>query len=102
MSSTSHVRARAVQNRAENHSASALNADKSGMFAQRALILLVSMTVASLIGAGSLAPVHAYAAATGEWPLAGRDAANTRYSELGQITPANVKNLKLAFTFSTG
>jgi PQQ-dependent dehydrogenase (methanol/ethanol family) len=38
----------------------------------------------------------------GEWPLAGKDYANTRYSDLGQITAANVKNLQLAFNFSTG
>jgi PQQ-dependent dehydrogenase (methanol/ethanol family) len=37
-----------------------------------------------------------------EWPMAGKDHANTRYSELAQITPANAKNLKVAFTFSTG
>ncbi|MDB5902634.1 MAG: PQQ-dependent dehydrogenase, methanol/ethanol family, partial [Betaproteobacteria bacterium] len=41
-------------------------------------------------------------AAGAEWPMAGKDYANTRYSELGQITAANVKTLKLAFTFSTG
>jgi PQQ-dependent dehydrogenase (methanol/ethanol family) len=38
----------------------------------------------------------------GEWHMAARDYANTRYSGLDQITPANVKTLKLAFTFSTG
>jgi PQQ-dependent dehydrogenase (methanol/ethanol family) len=41
-------------------------------------------------------------AAGAEWPMAGKDYANTRYSELVQITAANVKTLKLAFTFSTG
>jgi lanthanide-dependent methanol dehydrogenase len=39
---------------------------------------------------------------SGEWPMAARDYANTRFSELDEITPANVGNLKLAFTFSTG
>jgi PQQ-dependent dehydrogenase (methanol/ethanol family) len=38
----------------------------------------------------------------GEWPMAARDYASTRYSALNQITPANVRNLKVAFTFSTG
>ena len=37
-----------------------------------------------------------------EWPMASKDYANTRFSELAAITQANVKNLKLAFTFSTG
>jgi PQQ-dependent dehydrogenase (methanol/ethanol family) len=34
--------------------------------------------------------------------MAARDYASTRYAELAQITPSNVKDLKLAFTFSTG
>jgi PQQ-dependent dehydrogenase (methanol/ethanol family) len=34
--------------------------------------------------------------------MAGKDYANTRFSELGEITTSNVKNLRLAFTFSTG
>ncbi len=38
----------------------------------------------------------------GTWPLPGRDAQGTRYSPLAQITPDNVKNLKVAWTFSTG
>ena len=38
----------------------------------------------------------------GEWTLPGRDCANTRYSPLAQITPQNVRNLRVAWTFSTG
>src|SRR5436305_1745047 len=38
----------------------------------------------------------------GEWRLAGRDPANTRYSGLDQVNAGNVKDLKLAFSFSTG
>jgi PQQ-dependent dehydrogenase (methanol/ethanol family) len=34
--------------------------------------------------------------------MAGKDYANTRYSELAEITAANARSLKLAFTFSTG
>jgi PQQ-dependent dehydrogenase (methanol/ethanol family) len=34
--------------------------------------------------------------------MAAKDYANTRYSELGEITADNVKNLKVAWTFSTG
>jgi PQQ-dependent dehydrogenase (methanol/ethanol family) len=40
--------------------------------------------------------------ADGEWPMAARDHANTRYSPLGEITPANVAGLKLVFSFSMG
>jgi len=38
----------------------------------------------------------------GEWLLPGRDYANSRYSNLAQITPANAKELHVAWTFSTG
>jgi PQQ-dependent dehydrogenase (methanol/ethanol family) len=38
----------------------------------------------------------------GEWPMAARDYASTRFSALDQVTPANVRNLKVAFTFDTG
>jgi PQQ-dependent dehydrogenase (methanol/ethanol family) len=37
-----------------------------------------------------------------EWPMPGADYANSRYSELAQITPANARNLRAAWTFSTG
>lgn len=38
----------------------------------------------------------------GEWPSQGRDFANTRYSPLTQITPQNVAQLRVAWTFSDG
>ena len=38
----------------------------------------------------------------GEWSLPGRDYANSRFSNLSQITPANAANLHVAWTFSTG
>src|SRR5262245_36446808 len=37
-----------------------------------------------------------------QWALPGKDYSLTRYSELNQITSANVKNLTVAWTFSTG
>jgi PQQ-dependent dehydrogenase (methanol/ethanol family) len=37
-----------------------------------------------------------------DWPMAAKDYANTRYSELDQITTENVKDLKLAWKFDTG
>ena len=37
-----------------------------------------------------------------DWPMAAKDYANTRYSELDQINTENVKDLKLAWTFDTG
>jgi len=38
----------------------------------------------------------------GQWIRPAKDYASTRYSSLDQINAGNVKNLKLAFTFSTG
>ena len=38
----------------------------------------------------------------GEWPSQARDYANTRYSQLTQITPANVARLRTAWSFSDG
>ncbi|HEU5232834.1 MAG TPA: methanol/ethanol family PQQ-dependent dehydrogenase [Terriglobales bacterium] len=38
----------------------------------------------------------------GQWTRPAKDFASTRYSALDQINTSNVKNLKVAFTFSTG
>ena len=38
----------------------------------------------------------------GEWRMPAKDYASTRYSELAQISAANVKDLRTAFTFTTG
>jgi PQQ-dependent dehydrogenase (methanol/ethanol family) len=38
----------------------------------------------------------------GEWPMPARDYASTRFSPLDEIKASNVKDLKLAFSFSTG
>jgi PQQ-dependent dehydrogenase (methanol/ethanol family) len=38
----------------------------------------------------------------GQWRMPAKDYASTRYSALGEITTANVRTLKLAWTFSTG
>jgi len=47
-------------------------------------------------------PVAAQTRPAGEWPMAGKDYANTRLSELDEITIANASKLKIAFTFATG
>jgi PQQ-dependent dehydrogenase (methanol/ethanol family) len=64
----------------------------------------VRMAVAGVIAAVLpwLSPLPAHAAGEGEWPMAGADYANTRFSPLDQITRDNAKGLKLAFSFSTG
>src|SRR4051794_19809959 len=38
----------------------------------------------------------------GDWPLAGKDPALTRFADLEDLTPANASQLKLAFRFKTG
>lgn len=38
----------------------------------------------------------------GQWLMAAKDYANTRYSGLDQINTSNVANLRVAWTFSTG
>src|SRR5205814_966956 len=40
--------------------------------------------------------------AEGEWTMPARDYASSRYSTLAQITSTSAKNLKAAWTFSTG
>src|SRR4051794_3362073 len=40
--------------------------------------------------------------ADGDWPWSGRDAGASRYSPLAQITPGNVAQLQLAWSFDTG
>ncbi|MGZ5203201.1 MAG: outer membrane protein assembly factor BamB family protein, partial [Telluria sp.] len=60
----------------------------------------------ALAGLGLAGAVLAGAAAgpadDGQWPMAAKDYASTRFSALDQITPGNVKQLKVAFTFSVG
>ena len=59
------------------------------------------VAVLAIAGITFLAPA-ALAAADGEWPMAARDYAGTRYSPLAQVTPRNAGQLKLAFSFDTG
>src|SRR3954470_10685365 len=67
------------------------------------------ITVVSRIGlwAVMLLAGSAYGADTntnedGQWRMAAKDYANTRFSALNQINSGNVTNLKVAWTFSTG
>src|SRR3954465_6932591 len=48
------------------------------------------------------APAAASPAEDGNWTMPARDYASTRYSGLDQINAGNVKDLKVAYTFSTG
>jgi PQQ-dependent dehydrogenase (methanol/ethanol family) len=50
----------------------------------------------------SIAADASTSADDGQWTMAARDYASTRYSGLGQITAGNVHGLRVAWTFSTG
>jgi lanthanide-dependent methanol dehydrogenase len=71
---------------------------------------LVPRSGARLAWLGVLAALVAFPSASqtsapaedGEWRMPAKDYASTRYSGLDQIKAANAKDLKLAFTFSTG
>jgi PQQ-dependent dehydrogenase (methanol/ethanol family) len=67
-------------------------------------LCLYAMLAAVGMGAvqGRAAQAAQQLANDGEWPMAARDYANTRFSPLDQITPSNVGKLKVAFTFDTG
>ena len=61
----------------------------------------VPLKLQALLLAMALSP--AWAADTGgDWPMAARDYAATRFSPLDEIKPSNAARLELAFSFSTG
>src|SRR3954470_14123896 len=64
----------------------------SGMAILVVLLLVTSMAFSQIQNAPD----------NGEWVMAAKNYASTRYSTLTQITSDNVTQLKLAWTFSTG
>ena len=62
----------------------------------------LAVTAALFCFAGILSPQIQNEADDGQWTMAAKNPASTRYSALSQINTQNVKNLKLAWTFSTG
>jgi PQQ-dependent dehydrogenase (methanol/ethanol family) len=65
-------------------------------------IFLMSFAWAIFFAPLSAGPLPSFVSAETDWPLAARDAANTRYSPLNEINAANVSRLTPAFTLSTG
>ncbi len=59
-------------------------------------------TINGTFTAQAAAPAPASGADAANWPAYGRTEQGTRYSPLAQITPDNVKNLQVAWTFRTG
>src|SRR4051812_68594 len=74
------------------------------------VLLLISLSCSRRlekpVGPASSAPatgaVQSAEAEDGQWVRPAKNYASTRYSTLDQITTANVKDLRLAWTFSTG
>jgi quinohemoprotein ethanol dehydrogenase len=60
---------------------------------------MLRCAIALLCCAFSLEPLLAQEV---DWPYYGADVYNTRFADLDQITPANVSQLKPAWTFNTG
>ena len=58
--------------------------------------------VASLLALSAHAQRPKPQGGDGDWTMPARDYASTRFSPLAQVTTANVGNLKVEFTFSTG
>jgi quinoprotein glucose dehydrogenase len=61
-----------------------------------------SHDVSGELPTAAAAPQQAATIPDGDWQAYGRTAAGQRYSPLGQITPANARNLQVAWQFRTG
>src|SRR4051794_12163312 len=68
--------------------------------------VLLRLTFCSLFSIANLAaaadPPATQPSADANWPMAGKNYSNTRFSELADINAQNVKDLKLAWSFDTG
>jgi glucose dehydrogenase len=84
----------------EKHSRSALHYAR--IMAQLGIIGFFLFCNSVLNAQIARAPAAASPRDDGQWIMPSKDFANTRYSELNEINAKNVKNLKLAFTVSTG
>jgi len=66
-------------------------------------VSLIVRSVAVALALGFVAvPTSGQSPRDGDWPMASKDYANTRYSDLAEITADNVSTLRVAWTFSTG
>jgi quinoprotein glucose dehydrogenase len=79
----------------------------SGALALAAVVGVIAMFIDVHDRTGTLPPLARGPGLEGgipaaDWRAYGRTNAGTRYSPLAELTPANVKNLKVAWTFRTG
>ena len=68
----------------------------------RALALAMAVVLVAPPAAGQARPAAPPGAPAGDWPAAGRDPALTRFSPLTELTPANVGELKVLWSWPTG
>lgn len=68
----------------------------------RLLLLTTAFTLTGGLSASANADLQAMMDDPNQWVIQTGDYANTRYSELDQITKENVGDLQVAWTFSTG
>lgn len=67
-----------------------------------ALAALCFVSTTGRLDVANAEPGTALQKGAGDWPMAARDYANTRFSPLSDISSENVATLQVAFTFSTG
>jgi glucose dehydrogenase len=65
------------------------------------ILALATIAATTVVVLAAQRPPSTSAAAAGEWRYYGGDAASTKYSPLGQITRANVNQLKIAWRWSS-
>ncbi|MEK0085202.1 methanol/ethanol family PQQ-dependent dehydrogenase [Benzoatithermus flavus] len=66
------------------------------------LILATAAASPACLAAGAVPPASAAPADDGEWRMPAKNYASTRFSALDEINADNVRDLSVAFTFSTG
>jgi quinoprotein glucose dehydrogenase len=76
--------------------------DGGGDMAYRLEVASATLAVVLLTACSRSAPPPAAPAPDQEWAFYGGDAGGQRFSPAAQVTPANVRALKVAWTFSTG
>src|SRR5881227_1119377 len=72
------------------------------LIAAAALCALAPLSLAQDEAGKPVPPPFAAGPEDGQWTMPAKNVASTRYSGLDEITTDNVKNLKVAFTFSLG
>jgi PQQ-dependent dehydrogenase (methanol/ethanol family) len=72
------------------------------LLASAPLCALATFSLAQDEAGKPVPPPFAAGPEDGQWTMPAKNVASTRYSDLGEITTDNAKNLKVAFTFSLG